>query len=360
MSKSKERTTEGKENSEQEGPPIDVKPDRTRENRLKRWLLVSGDRRIVTLVLLFGVFLALTLAGKMWPLQMRDMLQETNTVQMLFNTLLSGIILLVSIVVSINSVVLSQELGSLGTQHERIENSLEYRRDLEQFAQQDVSPTEPAQFIKFILETIDVHADRLRESIADTADADLREQVETYVENVDDEIQVVSDHLDQTYLEQPNILLAGLSYDYAGQIYLARRLVSQYDDVLDDAQHEAFDEFIRTLNYFASGREYFKTLFYKKEMASLSSVLLYVSLPSILFTSYVLLALNENLFPEVSLFGLPLLLLYISLAFTVALAPYLVLTSYVVRTAAVAKRSLDTGPFMLTQNGSSPSMEWEE
>lgn len=335
--------------------------ERSEDGRtVTRWFLLSGNRQLVTLTLLVVVFATLVAGGNVWPLQMRNLLDETNTVQMLFNTLLSGIILLVSIVVSINSVALSQELGSLGTHYERVEKSVSFRSELEDVSEKEVSPSRADHFLAFVLETLHERALILRELTREHSNSDLRRRVETLVAGTDKDLHAVADRLSALNLERPNVLLAGLEYDYSTQLYAVRFLRTYYGEDMTEDQRRAFDEFAEALNFFAASREYFKTLFYKRELADLSSTLLYVSLPTIIFTAYVLLALDSRLFPEVSLFGLPLLLLYVSLAFTLALAPYLVLTAYVIRSAFVARRSLEIGPFMAQPDVSKPDLEWEE
>ncbi len=94
-------------------------------------------------------------------------------------------------------------------------------------------------------------------------------------------------------------------------------------------------------------REYFKTLYYKLELSDLSTTLLTVSLPAIIFITYVLLALDSGLFPDVTVFGYTPLTVFISFAYTIALAPYAVLTSYVLRAANVTNRTPEEGPFVL-------------
>lgn len=66
-----------------------------------------------------------------------------------------------------------------------------------------------------------------------------------------------------------------------------------------------------------------------------------------MFTSYVLLAIDANLLPTLTVLGVSRHLLYVSLAYTVALAPFVLLTSYVLRIAAVSKRSVAAGAFAL-------------
>jgi hypothetical protein len=77
--------------------------------------------------------------------------------------------------------------------------------------------------------------------------------------------------------------------------------------------------------------------------------LLLISFPSILVTASAILAIDAHLFPQVWLFGLPPLLSFVSAVFTISLAPFAVLTSYMLRVATVARRTASAGPFRISQ-----------
>jgi hypothetical protein len=155
------------------------------------------------------------------------------------------------------------------------------------------------------------------------------------------------------------VLLTGLSYNYSGELHAARGLRHSHGDDVSEEAREMIDALINTLKHLGTGREYFKSLYYKRELAYLSSRLLFVSLPVIVFTSYVILALDASMFPEIAVFGLSPLVLFVLLAYTIALAPYLLLTAYVIRAATVTIRTLAGGPFILQEGSEIESLEWD-
>jgi hypothetical protein len=281
-------------------------------------------------------------------------------VKTLFNTLLSGVILLVSIVVSINSVVLSQEIGDIEAQEERTSASLEFRRRIEESIESDVTPARPAEFVRVVLYTILHKTNELQEVAADTADDEFQQHVEDLGKKISDDVNRARGILGDAQYGTFRVLLAGLNYDYAGQLHTVRYLKRTYGDDLTDEEVEAMDDIIDSLVFFTTGREYFKSLYYKRELAQLSSRLLYVSLPVIVFISYVLLAVDANQFPDTWVMGIPPLLLFVSLAYSVALAPYLVLTSYVLRASTVSLRTLAAGPFILRQGDDVDAIDFED
>lgn len=128
----------------------DRRIDRSSENRLRRWISFDGDRERVAGALLACVFAILLVMGGIWPIEYQDLLAETTTVQTVFNTLLSGTILLVSIA----AVGISQELTSLGNQSERVDRIIDFQRQIEERGVVGVSPARPGQFNAVVLRLI--------------------------------------------------------------------------------------------------------------------------------------------------------------------------------------------------------------
>ena len=319
------------------------------ENRLKRWLLLDGDRRGVTLALSTVIFLLLVAIGTVWSFEIETLVRETRSVQTLFTTLLNGVILFVSVVVTLNAGILSEEFGPLSSQQEQLEQSLEFQSELESFAGNGASPAEPGEFFRFVLDAFHAEVDSLRGTAEDATDPDVREAFETFVDDVDREIRQVNARLEMANLQVANVLLAGLDYGYAQQLYVARHLRAEFADRLSDAELSALDDFVETLKFFAAGREYFKTLYVKREIGNLSGGLLVLSLPVIVFTAYALLAIDAGLFPPDVVPGISRRLFYVAVAFSVSLSPYVLLTSYLLRIVTVSKRSLGSSSFALPE-----------
>ena len=328
------------------------------ENAIKRWLLLTGPRLWVMFVLMFLVFVLLVGMATVKPVEMRGLLTETNAVQTLFATLLSGAILLVSIVVSINSVVLSQEMTDINQQQKRIDASVEYHRQIEDFIEADITPARPSDFLNAVLYASSRQVKTLTHLAEDSPNDEFERDVREFAEQVAQDVEQARQTLTAGRVGTFRVLLAGLNYNYSGQLHATRGLKHKYSEDLSTEGREAIDRLVDTLKHIGIGREYFKSLYYKRELARLSSRLLYVSLPVIVFTSYVLLALNANMFPDVSFFGLSPLLLSIMFAYTIALAPYVILTAYVIRAATITLRTLAAGPFILQEGSNITSLEW--
>ena len=318
-----------------------------RESRIKRWFLFDGDRKHVTAVLLGGVFVALILLGAVWPIEYRRLVAETAMVQSIFNTLLGGVILLVSIVVAVASVGISQELTSLGEQHNRIETATKFRSGIEAHDAIEMSPARPGQFIVASLKKISQEARNLNSLTPNQTNSALYEDITALSEDIEANISDLVLTIDRVQPGTTDELLIGLDYNVSWQLHQTYRLQQSYAGQLSDDDQTVLDDLAEALHEFMTSREYFKTLYYKREFSDLSTMLLIVSLPVIVFITYVLLALDTGLFPEVTFVGLSPLAVFISLAYTIALAPYIILTAYVLRAASVTKRTPAVGPFVL-------------
>lgn len=334
--------------------------NRPGEHPLKRWFLLEGRRAVISLTLVVVVFLTLMGLSALRPGSVLELMSETNTVRTVFNTLLSGVILLVSIVVSINSVILSQEITDIENQQERTTASLEFRKRIEDAIHADVTPARPAEFIRVVLYTILRKTNHLEEVAEATDDEEFQEHVGALETKVSDDVDQARAILGNAKFGTFKVLLAGLNYDYSGQLHAARYLRRKYGQDLSEEEQRAIDELIDSLVFFTTGKEYFKSLYYKRELAKLSARLLYVSLPVIVFISYVLLAVDANQFPDAAVLGLPPLILFVSLGYAIALTPYVVLTSYIVRVATVSLRTLAAGPFILQRGNQAEALDIEE
>lgn len=323
---------------------------RSRESRLKRWFLFDGDRKHVTGGLLLGVYIALLLLAVLWPIEYRHLLTETTMIQTVFNTLLGGVILLVSIVVTIASLGISQELTSIGDQDERIETALEFRGEIEDHDVVDMSPARPGQVIVVMLRIIQQRADDLDVTVTGSIESEFQQDLDRLKEDIETNIKELSETLTNVQAGTTDELLVGLDYDSTWQLHQTYQIQQKYADQLSDDQQEELDELADALQGFMTSREYFKTLYYEREFADLSATLLTVSLPVIVFISYVMLALDTGNFPEIRIFTFSPLTIFINLSYTIALAPYLVLTAYVFRAATVTKRAPAVGPFVLETN----------
>lgn len=311
-----------------------------------RWLLLEGNRHAVTVTLLTLTFASILLLGRFWTFEMQRLFAETNSVQTVLDSFLRGIILLVSIVVSINSIVLTYDITALSTQEERVEGTVEFRREIGRMMDTERSPTDPESFLELMTEVLRERTERL-EAVADDIEGPPAAEIVEFIDGVENSLDELEDPLDRVGGAEFGVLWLGLEANFGGHLDELEALWVTHEDSFDEAKDERFEDLIEAFELFETGRQYFKTLYYSREISELSRTLLVISLPAILVTAWTILAIDAGTIPGIGLLGLPPLLVFLAAAFTVSLAPYIVLTAYILRTATVARRTASGGPFVL-------------
>lgn len=311
-----------------------------------KWLLLEGNRNAVSILLVLFVFVTIMAAGIIWPFELRRLLTDTQAVQTILTTLLSGIILLVSVVVSINSIILSYDITSIEQQEKRVERIIQFRREVAQSTTAGENASNPMSFLEQIGVVLGERAQALAES-AENADEEIAADVKEYAAELESTADRLSGPFPNKKGAEFGVLWLGLEVDYGPFMDRSNGLKNRHGDRIPDEIREQLDRIVETLKLFATGKEYFKTLYYSQEVALLSRTLLVVSLPAILINATAILAINAGLFPKVWVLGLPPLLSFIATIFTISLTPYLILTAYMLRLATVARQTNTVGPFSL-------------
>lgn len=343
--------TESAERGEQRLGGSDAGPLSVEANPLPRWILINGNRWVVSAVALILAGFGLVGIGVVWTDELATLFTEEQVVQTIILALFSGVILLVSIAVSVNSIVLSQEITSLGDQEAEIDETFSFRDSVKEHTDADVSPARPAAFLQVIFDAIRTDVQELHNSISNDNSA-LRTQVGKIRRDIENQVESVEDPLEKGEFGTAAVLFAGIQYDYSRQVYSIRQLRVEHEETLTDTQTEKIDELVTTLKYFTIGREYFKTLYFKRELANLSRGLLVISFPSLIFVTYAILSVSAGLIPDFSLFGVPSIIWFVGFSYIVGLAPYALFSAYILRTSTIAVKTLAAGPFILNDDDS--------
>jgi len=321
-------------------------PRSTGRPHLLRWFLLEANRYAVSGVMLTFVFCSVIAIGTIWTFEMQRILTETEAVQTILAALLRGNILVVTIVVSVNSIFLSHDLSSVQTQEKRVQSVAEFRQRLSELSETGRSPVNPDSFLELMAEKIAVraHAVQSVEYTAEENDA-FSVDVDQFVATVERRFQRVGESRTDVSGAEFGILWEGLTLEYGDLVDDANNLRKRYDDVPE--LQDRLDELLEAFELFAIGKEYFKTLYYSREIAQLSRVLLIVTFPAILTDTYMILGINAGILPNISLLGISPLLTLVAVTFTISLLPYIVLTAYMLRLTTVARETSATGPFSL-------------
>lgn len=302
--------------------------------RVWEWLLLSGDRRVVTGLLLAIGFVQTVGIGVLLISPQSPSLASENTAIPLTSALLSGTLLLFSIVVSVNSLYVSQQQNPLGQQFGRVQSVVEFRRQLEDVIGADHVPAQPEQLLRLLSGDILERAQYLENELH-TADLDLRRDLDVYISSLAEETGAMNRSLaDAT--DTLDILLATMDYNHDRQINDLRNLRAAHGDQLDDGVGRNIEEMLRLLQYFAAAREYFKTIYTRREFARLSRDLTLTTIPSIAIVATFLHFLSD--LPDIDLLTTAVV--------AVAFAPFLLVSTYILRVAVISKQTQAAGQFV--------------
>jgi len=315
--------------------------ERAPESRWKLWVLLGADRRVLTGLTLVVVFLVLVGLSQIAGTDLRTAMSGSDPVETLFQALVTAIITGVTLVVTLTQLVLSQELGAVGDQRERMEGAMSFRRTVESVIESDVSPPDPASFLQSIVEAVGTQASAL----ADAADGNSDDRVGSFADELASDADAVSDDLADAQFGTFSVLFAALNFNYAGKIYEARQL--RADDAASDEVQSALDDLVETLTHFGPAREHVKTLYFQWELTNLSRVIAYAAVPALVVSvAMILYGEHTSVIQGITL-GIDNVVWLVAAATTVALVPFVLLLSYILRIVTVAKRTLAIGPLVL-------------
>jgi hypothetical protein len=329
--------------------PEDTMRERAEGSGLRLWVLMRMNRYALSACILLAVFGALVALSLVGLSPFRTLVEDADALQNLFSSMIGPIITGVTLVVTIGQLVLSQELGAVGDQRERMQEAMDFRRDIESESGMGVSPPEPAAFVRELVAATEDSAERLRDVIEDERDEELRERVEEYVDALDEHAETVREEIENAQFGTFDVIWTALDFNYSWKVFQARKLRDQHAESLSEEANDAIDETITMLQFFGPAREHFKTLYFQWELINLSRALLYVAPPALVVVAGMIMYVDADAVVGSTL-GIDHLTLLASAAFTVSLLPFVVLLSYVLRIATVAQRTLAMGPFILRES----------
>lgn len=302
------------------------------------WVLLTGERLAVAGALLAAIaaaFFALELLGVAFG--------SGGSYATLFNALLGGNLTLLTVVLSVNQLVLSRQLASPGEVRHRMESVSEYRDDIRRLTDEGVVPVEPAAYLRLLIETT---LDRTRDVEASLPRGRCDEEAYDEVTDLVDEFEEYSTHI-LTLLDESEVgvfpaLSAVLDADYGRFIHDAREIRIRRADALPDEASETLTEVVESLRQLDIARQYFKSLFMQQELSTFSRHLLAVGVPAVVVAVVVLVVPGAGaaLFASNSLLGLS------TLVVALELAPVAVLFAYILRIATVSFRTASIVPFI--------------
>ncbi|WP_232702778.1 hypothetical protein [Halobacterium wangiae] len=330
--------------------------DRLPGSRAQVWLVLDADRRVVAAAFLAILFGTLIVAELLIPTPTSTLLTRGDPHETLFQALVGSVITGVTLVLTLSQIVLSQELGAVGDQRERMEGALTFRDDAADVTGKSVPPAEPASFLQDLVASTCEQA----ETFADAAPSgDVGDAIDEYVDDLTENADDVTDQLEGAEFGSFEVVRAALNFNYSLKIYQAERIRAAYGDELNEEASDALDELLTTLELFGPAREHFKTLYFQWELSDLSRTLLYAAMPALSIAVVALLLFDPAEYPGTTL-GVNHAFLGTSAAATVAVLPFALLLAYILRIVTVTKRTLSIGPFILRQTDRSEDIDYSE
>jgi len=327
----------GTEEIDEEVGQSDLVHERLRESPAQRWVLLDGNRYLLTALLAGFVFLLCLGIG------LADLLPVENpaTATTLVAAIVGGTLPFITIVLAINQLVLSQELGWAGNLEERFDDMVAFRREVEALTDTPVSPAAPADFLQLVVEAVVERAASLRTDAVD--DSALDESVDEFADAIAAEGAVVSEALEGADFGTFDALSSVLGHFNGAHLYAARTIRTEYAADLSEDAAATLDELVALLGKLAVARQTFKTLYMQYELAHLSKLLLYVGFPTLLGGGIFLMTYGPIV---AAVDDRTALVVVVSVVVTFVFLPFIVLLVYTLRIATIASRTADFGPFV--------------
>jgi hypothetical protein len=317
----------------------DLVHERLRESPVKRWVLLDGNRYTITGLFSLVVFVTCASIGYAGYIPVTDPATATTLVA----AIVGGTLPFITIVLAINQLVLSQELGWPGDLADRFEGMTAFRREIETLTETPVSPAAPADFLQLVVDTVVDQTDQLESAMDGMIDSDRAAVIEEFVEAIRVEGDLVSQSLEGSNFGTFDTLSSVLGHFNGAHLYAARQIRTHYGDEFSDETLGTLDRVIDLLGQLAIARQTFKTLYMQYELAHLSKILLVVGFPTLLGGG--IFMMSYPVIIETIGTTLPLVLI-VSSVVTFVFTPFTVLLVYTFRIASITSRTADFGPFV--------------
>jgi hypothetical protein len=318
--------------------------DTDRDNPLRHWLLLSGDRWTIVWTVTLSFFLVVLFFGATDVIG----ISQGGFVVEMFSTIIAGLFSFTPVVIGVNSLSMTGLSSSLGGIESRIESVEEFRDEVAELSPMTVvTPTDPAGFIDVATDALHSRVDALREA-ADAVDEPARTDVMTVADDVEDAITDVEHAVDGDP-DIIDVLIPMMNDDYSRDINRVRQLRRVYTDLPSEA-HEGLANIQRLLESLDVTRTYFKTMYLQQELAAFSRYIAYAGVNALLWSMFIIMVFANGT-PDVQ-HGTEIVVL-VSVGMTAAFFAFAVLFSYILRIATVIKRASAPGAFTPQKDGNS-------
>lgn len=302
------------------------------------WVLLDGNRLIVGGIIGLSVFVDLFVLQRAGVISFRN----ASGITRLSTGIVAGEFSLLTIVLSINQLILSQETGTTGEIRERLDGMMAFRRRFERTVGVDTTPSEPVEMLRALTEATLETVDRLDAAGSREPDAAVADPIATYCAATGENLDRLRDALSDSSPGAFNALSAAIIGNYGWQAHLARRILQERGASLSAESRDALESIVELMEVFSVARAHFKTIYVRRELGSASRYFLVIGIPGLLCGVVLNTIYGANtVIPDSALPTAAMLLI------TVSCLPAALLASYILRTATVARRTANIGPMAL-------------
>lgn len=305
--------------------------------RARDWVLLDGPRSLVAAAAALAIF-AFVAAISASPV---NRLENVDPLLTVFGSLISGNLTLITVVVSINQLLLSREIQTPHELREQMDGVIDYRDSIENAAGA-LAPVQPLGFLRLLVQNTRQEAQQLGGLAFSETDEKTYEEIDDVVTGLTRQADRIDELLDESDVSTFEVLSATLTTNYAGEINRLRRLRSPSTEQLPGHVRESVEDLVGHLQNIDIARQYFKGIYLRQELAALSRLLFYVGIPSItaVATAFFLFTTDAGTsLPHRYLTALSPTII------TIGLFPLCLLFAFIVRTATVTRRTAATIPF---------------
>ncbi|ELY51012.1 hypothetical protein [Natronolimnohabitans innermongolicus] len=308
-------------------------------SRIRDWLLLEGDRRTIAAGLCLAVFVSSVLLNEAGVIAFTN----DDSMTRLANGMIAGTLSVVTLVVTISQAILSREFVSADDAREKLQGVLDVRENVATRASVPASPASPSRLLELLVDTVDEHATALEDATSTSDSPERRELLRQYTSALDEQTARTRRQLERTSFGTFTAVSAAIDYDAHSQLYLARQLRSRETDSGSTETTAALDGLIDSLELFVVAEGHFKTTYLQRELTRFSRLTIYCGIPAVLAALLVGLIYADAGGLTIGATAVPYV---VSALLAVVISPIALLASYLLRSAAVTRRTASVGPML--------------
>ncbi|WP_227377163.1 hypothetical protein [Haladaptatus halobius] len=330
------RSTESDSTTESTSTDVAQRPGS--RNRIIDWILVEGNRLIITIggsTLIFVLLLILSRFGVI-------AFTNEDSVTRMASGMIAGTFSLVTLVVSVNQLILSQEFSPAGDFRDRLDGVREFRQDIEETSGVPAAPAAPSRLLTLLATAIQHRANALATALDDHDDEEYQTQAVRFANGVAASTEQIDESLDQTGETAFDTISTAIRYDNVWQLYAAKHLRNGAPS-LSDGTIQKFDDLVELLQLFSVAQEHFKTIYLQQELTRFSQLTIYYGIPAVLAAVLITILYGDFGGATINILYLPYVTSFLA---TLVFVPLVLLAAYILRTTTLTRRSAAIGPIL--------------